>query len=87
MEDFKEGDYLLVTVSLKDSTPSIESVELAEVLTGEVSEYTETENVFIGGNEYKYNKLVGLRREQGRLHHRRGGPGGPGRLWLHPVRG
>ena len=59
VEDFKEGDYLLVTVSLKDSTPSIESVELAEVLTGEVSEYTETENVFIGGNEYKYNKLVG----------------------------
>ena len=36
---------------LKDSTPSIESAELAEVVTGAVSEYTETENVFIGGDE------------------------------------
>ena len=57
--DYKEGDYILVTVSLEDTTPSIESVEPAEVVTGTVSEFTAKTNAVIGGTKYSYNKLVG----------------------------
>ena len=61
-EDFdvdgvKEGDYLLVTYSREDD--SVQSVEPAEILTGTVTEYTETENVYIGGTKYSYNSLLG----------------------------
>ena len=55
--NFKEDDYILVTWS--DMEDAIQSAELAEVVTGEVSEYTETKNVFLDGTKYEYNKLVG----------------------------
>ena len=55
VENFKEGDYILVTYA----DDEIQSAQLAELVTGSVSEYTETENVFIGGEKYSYNKLVG----------------------------
>jgi len=57
VESFKEDDYILVTYSYMDK--AIESAELAEVVTGEVSEYTETSEVIIDGTTYKYNNLVG----------------------------
>ena len=55
--DFSEGDYILVTYS--HDTDAIESAVKAEVLTGEVSEYTQGKNVIIDGTKYSYNYLVG----------------------------
>ena len=55
--DFKEDDYILVTYSY--DTKEIESAQLAEVVTGEVTEFTETSEVVMGGTTYKYNNLVG----------------------------
>ena len=55
--DFKEDDYILVTYSYMDK--EIESAVKAEVVTGEVSEFTETSEVIMDGTTYKYNKLVG----------------------------
>jgi len=57
VESFKEDDYILVTYSY--DSDAIESAVLAETVTGEVSEYTEKENVIIDGTTYKYNALVG----------------------------
>ncbi|MGI5934176.1 MAG: S-layer homology domain-containing protein [Lawsonibacter sp.] len=57
VSSFKEDDYILVTYS--QDTDAIESVQAAEVLTGSVSEYTETDYVIIDGTKYEYNKLVG----------------------------
>ena len=65
VESFKEDDYILVTYSY--DSKAIESAELAEVVTGEVSEFTETDNVIIDGTTYKYNKLVG--KEQSRTEY------------------
>ena len=55
--DFKEDDYILVTYSYTDK--EIKSAVKAELVTGEVSEFTETDNVIMDGTTYKYNKLVG----------------------------
>ena len=55
--DFKEDDYILVTYSY--DTKAIESAVAAEVVTGEVSEFTELTEVIMDGTTYKYNKLVG----------------------------
>ena len=57
--DYKEGDYLLITVSEKDTKPSIESIAKAEVKTGKVSEYTVTDYVVIDGEKTSYNNLAG----------------------------
>ena len=56
VSNFKEDDYILVTYAEGEG---IQTAQLAEMVTGEVSEYTETENVYIGGEKYTYNKLVG----------------------------
>ena len=68
-EDFdvtgvKEDDYLLLTVSFDDSWGkskgcTIESVTPATVQTATVTEYTEKENVVMGGTKYEYNKILG----------------------------
>ena len=57
VSSFKEDDYILVTYSY--ATKEIESAQLAEVVTGEVSEFTETTEVIMDGTTYKYNNLVG----------------------------
>ena len=57
MDGVQEGDYLLVTYSYDSG--DVESVQPAELLTGTVTEYTETENVVIAGEKYSYNKLLG----------------------------
>ena len=57
VSSFREDDYILVTFS--HETGAIESVEAAETVTGEVSEYTEGKNVIIDGEKYTYNHLVG----------------------------
>ena len=57
VSNFKEDDYILVTYSY--DTKEIESAELAEVLTAEVSEFTVDDYVIMGGTTYKYNKIVG----------------------------
>lgn len=54
---FQEDDYILVTYS--HETDAIESVKAAEVVVGEVTEYTEGKNVIIDGEKYSYNHLVG----------------------------
>ena len=59
VESFKEDDYLLITVSEKDTKPSIESAVKAEVLTGKVTEYTVDDYAIIGGKTISYNKLSG----------------------------
>ena len=53
----KADDYLLVTYSI--SADALQTVEVAEILTGTVSEYTVTDNVYIDGTKYGYNKLTG----------------------------
>lgn len=60
----KEDDYLLVTASKIDWTDttkkaSIKSVTPATVQTGTVTEYTEKDNVTVGGTKYSYNKILG----------------------------
>lgn len=60
----KEDDYLLVTASninWDDTTKkaSIESVTPATVQTGTVTEYTDNDNVTVGGTKYSYNKILG----------------------------
>ena len=59
VESFKEDDYLLITVSEKNTKPSIESAVKAEVLTGKVTEYTVDDYAIIGGKSISYNKLAG----------------------------
>ena len=60
----KDGDYLLVTVSFgKDwgakNNCSLESVTPATIQTATVTEYTERENVTMGGTKYDYNNILG----------------------------
>ena len=55
VEDFKEDDYILVTYADNE----IQSAQLAELVTGNVSEYTETEEVILDGSPYEYNTPVG----------------------------
>ena len=57
VEDFKEDDYILVAYSY--ATKEIESAQLAETMTGEVSEFTVDDYVILAGTPYKYNKIVG----------------------------
>ncbi|SFP50608.1 S-layer homology domain-containing protein [Oscillibacter sp. PC13] len=57
VEEFKEDDYILVTYSYMSD--AIESAVKAEVVTGEVSEYTVTDYVIMDGTTYKYDKMVG----------------------------
>ena len=57
VSSFKEGDYILVTYSY--DTKQIESAQLAEVVTGEVSEFTVDDYVIMDGTTYKYDYVVG----------------------------
>ena len=57
VSSFKEDDYILVTYS--SSAKEVKSAVKAEIVTGEVTEYTVTDDVTIGGTKYSYNKTVG----------------------------
>ena len=58
VEGIKEDDYILVTYDRVNK--EVKSAVKAEILTGEVTEYTKTDDVTIGGTKYEYNKLVGI---------------------------
>ena len=55
----REGRGLTCWSPTPRGSDSLESVQKAELLTGSVSEYTETENVYINGTKYSYNKVLG----------------------------
>ena len=61
----KDGDYLLLTVSFNNewgvggNNCSIESVTPATIQTGTVTEYTENDDVTVGGTKYSYNRILG----------------------------
>ena len=59
----KEDDYLLVTYSIGGSgnagNDDIEEVIPAKMLTGKVTQYTDTDNVVMDGTKYEYNAIVG----------------------------
>ena len=57
VEGFKADDYILVTYSR--SAREVKSAVKAEIVTGEVSEYTEKDYVIVGGTKYSYSKVVG----------------------------
>ena len=57
VEGFKADDYILVTYSR--SAREVKSAVRAEIVTGEVSEYTEDDYVIVGGTKYSYSKVVG----------------------------
>ena len=57
VENVKEDDYLLVTYSYMDN--DVVDVKPAEKVTETVSQYTVGDSVVMGGETYKYNKLVG----------------------------
>ncbi len=61
----KDGDYLLLTVSFDGawgssrSSCTVESVTPATIQTGNVTEYTEKDDVTVGGTKYTYNRILG----------------------------
>lgn len=65
VSNVKEGDYLLVTVSFDSKTwgdnkeCNLESVTPATIQTATVTEYTEHDDVTMGGTKYSYNKILG----------------------------
>ena len=57
IKDFKADDYILVTASTdgKSNKYTVQSVDAAEVVSGEVTGYKLDNNATIGGTEYKYS--------------------------------
>ncbi|WP_409967027.1 S-layer homology domain-containing protein [Bengtsoniella intestinalis] len=51
VEDFEDGDYILVTISKGD----IQTAVLAETITGEVTTYTSGTSVSVDGSKYYYS--------------------------------
>ena len=55
-ESFKKNDVVAYTYSAKDGENSIQSMALAEKVTGAMSTYTISGNVTVGGTKYDANK-------------------------------
>ena len=51
---YEEDDYILVTATLDSGRYTIQSVQPAATVTGEVTGYTEGRNVTVGGTTYNY---------------------------------
>ena len=56
-ESFKKNDVVAYTYSAKDGESSIQSMALAEKVTGAMSTYTISGNVTVGGTKYDANKM------------------------------
>ena len=56
-ESFKKNDVVAYTYSAKDGENSIQSMALAEKVTGAMSTYTISGNVTVGGTKYDANKM------------------------------
>ena len=56
-ESFKKNDVIAYTYSAKDGENSIQSMALAEKVTGAMSTYTISGNVTVGGTKYDANKM------------------------------
>ena len=54
LADFADEDYILYTASWNGSDYSVESIAKAEVITGEVTAYSQTESVTLDGSKYEY---------------------------------
>ncbi|MCI8303205.1 MAG: S-layer homology domain-containing protein [Lawsonibacter sp.] len=52
LASFEDGDYVLVTVYNKE----VQSIEKADVITGDVEGFVSKKNVTVDGEEYKYTK-------------------------------
>ena len=56
IKDFKADDYILVTASTNNGVKyTVQSIDAAEVVSGEVAGYKLNDNATIGGTEYKYS--------------------------------
>ena len=56
IKDFKADDYILVTASTNNGVKyTVQSIDAAEVVSGEVTGYKLNDNATIGGTEYKYS--------------------------------
>ena len=59
LADFSDEDYILYTASTTDGRNyTVESIAKAQVVTGEVTRYSETSSVTLDGTEYKYAKYI-----------------------------
>ena len=59
LADFSDEDYILYTASTNDGRNyTVESIAKAQVVTGEVTRYSETSSVTLDGTEYKYAKYI-----------------------------
>ena len=56
IKNFKADDYILVTASTNNGVKyTVQSIDAAEVVSGEVTGYKLNDNATIGGTEYKYS--------------------------------
>ena len=58
LSEFVDEDYILYTVSYQGGTPTVESIEKAQIVSGTVDAYSQTESVTIGGTKYDYAKRI-----------------------------
>ena len=58
LADFSDEDYILYTASWNGTSYTVESIAKAQVVTGEVTRYSETSSVSLDGTEYKYAQYV-----------------------------
>mgnify|MGYP004505800187 CR=1 FL=1 len=60
IKDIKADDYILVTASTdgKSNKYTVQSADVAEVLSGEVTGYKVNSNVTVGGTTYKYSSTT-----------------------------
>ncbi|MCF2620498.1 hypothetical protein JQM63_11845, partial [Oscillibacter valericigenes] len=60
IKDIKADDYILVTASTdgKSNKYTVQSADVAEVLSGEVTGYKVNNNVTVGGTTYKYSSTT-----------------------------
>ena len=58
LSEFVDEDYILYTVSYQGGTPTVESIAKAQIVSGTVDAYSQTESVTIGGTKYDYAKRI-----------------------------
>ena len=54
LDEFKDEDYVIVTASYNGTNYDIQSIQLAEKVTGAVTEFVDKDTVTAGGTQYSY---------------------------------
>ena len=58
LSEFADEDYILYTVSYQGGTANVESIAKAQIVSGTVDAYSQTESVTIDGTKYDYAKRI-----------------------------